>query len=196
MNWVFLDALPWEYDIATPSERPLGGSQSALCYLAVALARRGHEVAAVTGTSRTGTVQGVRCVPQEHFGHALIRPPNTIVVVLNGPAELGRELRKYVPSTLCVVLWVQHATNQPAVWGLRDPQLRAVWNRIVCVSDWQRTTYRVELGVSESQSEVLRNAVAPAFAGRWRTEASFYEANAGVPKLAYTSTPFRGLDHL
>ena len=42
MNWVFLDFIRWDYDVATPRERPLGGSQSALCYLAAALARRGH----------------------------------------------------------------------------------------------------------------------------------------------------------
>src|SRR5688572_33444330 len=34
MNWIFLDGIPWDYDIETPLVRPLGGSQSCLCYLA------------------------------------------------------------------------------------------------------------------------------------------------------------------
>src|SRR5436190_17314187 len=50
MNWIFLDSIEWDYDVATPMERPLGGSQSALCYLASALARRGHAVATLTAT--------------------------------------------------------------------------------------------------------------------------------------------------
>ena len=41
MNWVFLDFIRWDFDVATPLEKPLGGSQSALCYLATALASRG-----------------------------------------------------------------------------------------------------------------------------------------------------------
>lgn len=30
MNLVFLDTIPWDYDVATPFEQPLGGSLSAL----------------------------------------------------------------------------------------------------------------------------------------------------------------------
>ena len=40
----FFDTIGWDYDIETPYRQPLGGSQSALCYLAVALAATGHEV--------------------------------------------------------------------------------------------------------------------------------------------------------
>lgn len=42
---VFLDPIEWDYVIDTPRVRPLGGSQSALCYLAEELAKRGHAVA-------------------------------------------------------------------------------------------------------------------------------------------------------
>jgi hypothetical protein len=41
MNIAFVDWIGWDYDVSAPYERPLGGSQSALAYLAVALARRG-----------------------------------------------------------------------------------------------------------------------------------------------------------
>ena len=37
MNLTFLDTIAWDYDVATPMTRPLGGSQSVLCYLAVEL---------------------------------------------------------------------------------------------------------------------------------------------------------------
>ena len=42
MNIAFLDSIGWDYDVSTPYERPLGGSQSALAYLAAELARRGR----------------------------------------------------------------------------------------------------------------------------------------------------------
>ena len=42
MNIAFVDSIGWDYDVSTPYERPLGGSQSALAYLAVELARQGR----------------------------------------------------------------------------------------------------------------------------------------------------------
>ena len=60
MEIAFLDLLYWDYDVATPLERPLGGSQSGLCYLAVELARRGHRVTLCCSTSRPREIMGVR----------------------------------------------------------------------------------------------------------------------------------------
>ena len=75
MNWIFLDSIEWDYDVATPMERPLGGSQSALCYLASALARRGHAVATLTATKNPRVVNGIRClsntaIPEDLRGQA------------------------------------------------------------------------------------------------------------------------------
>lgn len=44
MRLTFVDPCRWDYDVDTPFERPLGGSQSALAYLTAALAGRGHDV--------------------------------------------------------------------------------------------------------------------------------------------------------
>jgi hypothetical protein len=41
---VFMDATAWPYDPDTPFQRPLGGSQSAACYLAPELVKLGHRV--------------------------------------------------------------------------------------------------------------------------------------------------------
>ena len=45
MDIVFIDSTSWAaYDPDTPFERPLGGTQSAVCYLAPELAKLGHRV--------------------------------------------------------------------------------------------------------------------------------------------------------
>ena len=49
MNIAFLDAVGWDYDVSTPYQRPLGGSQSALAYLTVELARRALEYSSRRG---------------------------------------------------------------------------------------------------------------------------------------------------
>ena len=58
MNIAFLDSIGWDYDVSTPFERPLGGSQSALAYLAVELVRRGARVTMYNETSRPRHVMG------------------------------------------------------------------------------------------------------------------------------------------
>src|SRR4029079_18678597 len=115
MNWILLDMIPWDYDVTTPLTRPLGGSQSALCYLAAALAKRGHAVTTLTGTSQPREVLGVRCRKFSEIPRELFTPPDTIAVVLNGPGEVGQQLRQHVRPGLQLVLWTQHAHDQPAM---------------------------------------------------------------------------------
>src|SRR6185369_9952714 len=98
MNWVFLDFSRWDYDMATPLVRPLGGSHSALCYLATALARGGERVTAVTGLKQSRDVNGVRCLSFDDLTTSVFAPNDTVVVVLNGPAEIVQQLHRDLPQ--------------------------------------------------------------------------------------------------
>jgi hypothetical protein len=40
-----------------------------------------------------------------------------------------------------LVLWTGHDINQPAVQKLRDGAERWLWDRVVCVSNWQAKRY-------------------------------------------------------
>ena len=57
----FLDTYTWDYNIETPYREPLGGTQSAICYLAEALAAQGNEVFLLNNTSESGMSRGVDC---------------------------------------------------------------------------------------------------------------------------------------
>lgn len=196
MHWIFFDPLPWDYDVAAPLTQPMGGSQSAMCYLATALARRGHQVMTVTGVASSREVNGVRCQSRRETPLEQFAAPGTITVVLNGPAELAVGLRRSLAQRPRLILWTQHAPNQPGVRGLADPAHRAAWDRIVCVSDWHRAVVHELLAVPREQSEVLRNAIAPSFEHLVADAGSIARAKSGALRLAYTSTPFRGLDVL
>src|SRR5437762_12835792 len=93
MRLVFLDPTGWNYDAGTPLERPLGGSQSALCYLAAALAARGNQITLLSGTKQPHVALGVQCLPLEQVPRTLFGPPCEAVVVLNGPADLCLRIR-------------------------------------------------------------------------------------------------------
>ncbi|TAF85606.1 MAG: hypothetical protein EAZ49_25965 [Oscillatoriales cyanobacterium] len=67
----FLDTYTWDYNIETPYREPLGGTQSAICYLAEALAALGNEVFLLNNTSEPGMWRGVDCrlrVADRFFG--------------------------------------------------------------------------------------------------------------------------------
>jgi glycosyltransferase involved in cell wall biosynthesis len=194
LKWVFCDPVPWDYDIATPLTRPLGGSQSAMCYLAAALARRGHSVATVTGAPSRRDIAGVACHSIHDIPPELWAAEDSITVLLNGPAEIGLKFRQKFPGIRRLVLWTQHASDQPAMQHLSDAL--ATWDRVVCVSDWQRNSFHQRLGIPLEKIDILRNAIAPAFENMFASAAVLGAAKESSLRLAYTSTPFRGLDVL
>ncbi len=193
MHVVVFDGIGWDYDVATPVERPLGGSQSALCYLAAEFARRGHRVTLLNGVGQPREVQGVRCLP---LSDAVLNAPCDAFIVLNGPAELALKLRGHLHPGALVVLWTQHAYDQPAMAALRSPVARAAWDVIACVSEWQRKTFVERFAVDPSRTWILRNAISPLFERLVASPAELVQAKPSHPLLAYTSTPFRGLNVL
>jgi glycosyltransferase involved in cell wall biosynthesis len=195
MNWVFLDFLRIDYDVATPAERPLGGSQSALAYLARALARRGQRVTTLTGTTRPREVDGIQCLRSDDIPAEVFAPLDTIVVVNCGPADVIQQVRPAIPERK-IILWTGHAHDQPAVQGLREASCIKMWDRVACVSQWQKSMFHQHLGVPLDKLEITRNAIAPSFERLFRDETDIIRAKAPALRLAYTSTPFRGLEIL
>lgn len=194
MRVCFIDFAPWDYDVSSPALRPLGGSQSAMCYLAIEMAKAGHDVTVVTGTIKPPRmVRGVAC-------HGLNPPRPPIpegdfdaVVVLNAPVR-GVGLREILPSSTRLVLWTQHTANQPAMRRLSQPEVRDAWDGIVCVSHWQKQDVLSRFDIGDDRISVIRNAIAPSFENLFASHADLVAAKSSdVLRIAYTSTPFRGL---
>lgn len=191
----FLDRLPWDYRVDTPWHRPLGGSQSALCYLASALAALGHEVRLATMTRSPARIDGVDCVNAADGGLGLFEGAE-VAVVLNDPdPEIARGLRARIGPEGLLVLWTQHDVDQPAMASYAAPETRALFDRVVFVSDWQRQAYRRSFGPGPADI-VLGNAISPSVGAVFGEDESLAAAKPGPPTLIYTSTPFRGLDVL
>jgi glycosyltransferase involved in cell wall biosynthesis len=193
----FYDHIDWDYDVSTPLLRPLGGSQSALCYVAVELARRGHSVVLFNRGRAQRVISGVECVFNDD------RPPGDyfrenqfdVVVVLNGPAVMS-SLRFDLPARTMLALWTQHAFDQPWMAPLARRNIRKNWDRIICVSDWHRQTMTEAFRLEPERVEVQRNAIGPSFERLFIDRVELAAAKKGEVRLAYSSTPGRGLDLL
>lgn len=189
MKLAFLDPVGWDYTPFSPLEKPMGGSQSALCYLTPELAALGHEVTLLNNVSRPGLYAGVHCP-----GHA--QPLNAdylnqfdAVVGIN--SAMGARLRQRGVTTR-LILWSQQATDQKDMQELQQPEERQAWSAFFLVSDWQALRYATDFGVPQDRIAVLRNAAAPVFQTLERPAEPFFRTGK-PPVLVYTSTPFRGL---
>ena len=195
MNLVFYDRIKWDFDAESPFLRPLGGSQSALCYLALALAQRSHAVVMYTGTSRPRSFRGVQCNSHTALTRHTLANCDAFVV-LNGPAEVCIPLRPHLSPNCRLILWTGHAADQPAMAGLKRPEIRAGWDAIVCVSQWHANQMTSHFDLDPTRVKILRNAIGPAFENLFDDPSQIESAKLSPPKLAYNSTPYRGLDLL
>jgi glycosyltransferase involved in cell wall biosynthesis len=188
----FLEPTGWQYTVDTPLERPFGGSQSALCYLAVELRVLGHDVTIFNGIETPSESRGVALRNLGEAARPGILDRFDCVIVVN--RSIGHMLRRDQHVSVPLILWTQQADDQPGISDLRDANEMKAWTGFAFVSDWQRERYGKTFGVPGDKARVLRNAVSPAFAGSGDDVPWF--AAGRPPILFYSSTPFRGLDVL
>ena len=86
------------------------------------------------------------------------------------------------------ILWFQDTSKDPEVQFLKEKSHRDKFERFVFPSDWSLEKYNIDLGVEYEKSVVLKNAIVPI--------PVHTKPKDGPIRLAYTSTPHRGLDVL
>ena len=159
----FFDPINWDYVIDTPRSRPLGGSQSGLCYLAEELVKLGHEVTLFNQTKTPVRSRGVNCFNFAQIQQAEYAYFDAIIILNVGSQDLARHIRSGTQGRTRIILWCQHNPDQPAVKGLTDPSAHDAWDAFVHVSDWQAEEYRRVFGVKPERMKIIGNAISPVF---------------------------------
>jgi glycosyltransferase involved in cell wall biosynthesis len=195
MRIAFVDFVPWDYTPLTPDVAPLGGTQSAVCYLARQLAADGFDVSLLNAAARPGLFAGVSVVPLATVEAERVLAHCQVAVLISTGQAVGK-VKALLPPGAPLVLWTQHAADQPAMRPLAEPEVSGLVDRFVFVSQWQQAGYLQGFGLARERCQVLRNAVGPAFAGLFADGRAALAAKGHPPRLAYTSTPFRGLETL
>ena len=179
------------FNVKTPLKQPLGGMASSTCYLATALAARGHDVSLVSDLP-AGTqpeIMGVK--------HLSIKPVWTdavgffqkgdydVVIAVNYP-DIAPYVKKAHAKTVNIA-WLHIFPDQPALKPLQDMQR---WlDATVCVSATLRDTFRLSI-----QNVTIENAIAPCFENMFSSAEELLAAKKN--RAVYASMPFRGLDVL
>lgn len=195
MRLLFVDRSQLDYHVETPRYQPLGGTESAICYLCIELAALGHEVYLLNNGSTPGVFSGVHCERLgDHDDYALFGRVDRIVCVKEG--SFGKILRSRLEKPPSLLLWLQHADNEAAVGGLQDATNRDAYDAFVFVSQWQQNRFVERFSIDPGRSAIMGNAVAPCFEGLLEPSSPILAHKSAPPVLAYTSTPFRGLELL
>jgi len=192
----FADFSSLDFHAQSVDSQPLGGTQSAACYLARILARRGHEIFLFTHTSTPGSFAGVKSLSWHSTPLSALRPLQFDVFVCLLAATRGALLRSALGPDTRLVLWTGHSFDQADVQDLHQAGERQAYDDFVLVSEWQRDGFLRRFRLDPARTHILRNAVAPAFENLFPDDAPILSAKGRPPVIAYTSTPFRGLDLL
>ena len=136
-----MDATAWPYDPETPFQRPLGGSQSAACYLAPELVKLGHRVTLANRADEPRVVRGVRCQPIRGMEDGILRNADCVVHLSDFVDSYLAELKAQCHPDARQILWTGHAHDRAAVAGLAQSEIQSLIDGFAMVSEWQAACY-------------------------------------------------------
>ena len=192
MKILFLNFAGLRFNVATPDNEPLGGTESSVCYLARQLAINGHDVTLIARLPENspGAIMGIR-----HFPVVTIKDQNffttekfDVLVTCNTPI-VAPHLRQMSPHSFNLT-WVHMAPDQQAVQELGDRDVLRSMDGIIYVSEWQKTETEKKFGINK-ESCVIGNGLTPAFENMFASSQELLKIKEN--RAAYTSTPYRGL---
>jgi tetratricopeptide (TPR) repeat protein/glycosyltransferase involved in cell wall biosynthesis len=194
-TFAFYQPYSLDYDGTTPRERGLGGTESAVVYLAESLARRGHRCIVFNGCSQEREVAGVEYARWESMPIRCVADRPDVLVAVRSWDTIGR-----VRLAPLQIFWTGDAFDQPFVQTLSDRDARQEIDFFMLQSDWQAATFQTHHAVPAAQTiKTTLGAAASACPERRRRASPAARPSVGASRprrLAYVSTPFRGLDVL
>lgn len=174
------------YNGITPYHNPLGGSQSAAVYMSRGLAELGHTVTYFNNT--LGEPREYKGVDYRHISTMTLdsreMPDVDVFIGIRDP----RVLLHWEGGGLKLVR-MQDDFDQPMVQQFLMPRCRRACDHIIAVSEWQVNRFRKVSGWPKGRISVIPN-------GFWQGSFSEEFPEKVGNRLAYCSTPFRGLARL
>ncbi|HUY68144.1 MAG TPA: glycosyltransferase family 4 protein [Alphaproteobacteria bacterium] len=190
MKLLFVNPSSLSFEVTTPENAPLGGSESCVCYLARQLANNGHDVtlAARLPEGTPEKVMGVRHRPIAAVrDRGFFDSENFDAIVLNNAAVAAPLMREISPASR-IALWNHVLADQPSLQCL--PQALPALDAVIFVSVWQQKQTEAAFG-AVGRAFVIGNGLTPAFETMFASPADLLAAKKN--RAVYTSTPFRGL---
>ena len=172
------------FDGNSMNERPIGGMETSIIYMAREIARLGWDVTVFNHCERPGLYDGVAYLPVEKINAYKERHETDVFISVRylDPflADLNSKLK---------ILWTGDACDQPFLKELGNPKVINNIHRFFVKSKWQARTTASTFNIPMEKFFVAKNGV---------NIENFMDQGIERQraKLIYASTPFRGLDVL
>lgn len=191
-----------EFDVLTPFQTVIADAQAATCYLAIELAKIGHNITIFSRNSNNTNAFGVRCRAIKVDGEALnldkaiTEMDYDAFIIINNSPELIVNLKTALPIKTAMYLWTEFAASHPANKLLEDKTVIDALDGIICVSDWQRSGFLRYFNIPREKISVKYYAITPCFEDLFIDAKEFNAVKTKEPQLAYIANPLTGLEIL
>ena len=160
---------------------PLGGSETSLFFLAKGLSETGTNVTLVNNTPETESVNGNYTILSRRLVKQI--DTNEFDVILFSRVEpfktQGKTLNLY---------YTGDAYDQPLMRWVLDKQKLTLVDKILCVSEWQMSTFNKYLNIPMNKMSVLGNCI--------DTESYLGNAKRNKNRYIFASVPYKGLEFI
>ncbi len=189
MHLAFID-IACAYDAARPdSEEPLGGTNSAVCFLARELAQAGIACTLFNKIEEPRAAHGVQALPLQALIDERENQAYSAFVFCGRWVEwLVEMVAEKAKAPL--VAWMHESAFGPKLTPPMD-----AFHGVAFVSEWQRRINAAALR-PHWRHEVIRNAMNPVFAGLYAPGEPVRAAKAQPPVLLYAGATPRGAFHV
>lgn len=187
MHLAFVD-LAYDYTADRPdAPAPLGGTTSAVCFLARALRDAGHEATLFNKVWQAATAHGIRSLPLEQLTAERANSAYDAFIFCGRWTEW---LVQHVAegARVPLIAWMHESQFKPPLMPAL-PEFAGV----VFVSDWQHRVNQAALLPAQSAA-VIHNAMNPLAASMFAPDASITAAKQ--PVAVYAGSTPRGVLHL
>ena len=172
------------FDGNTINERPLGGMETSIIYMARELARLGWDVKVFNHCERPGNYEGVEYVPVDKINEYKSTHETDVFISVRylDPflSDLNSKLR---------IFWTGDAFDQPVLQDLQNKAVVDNVDRVFAKSRWHAQTLADFFNITHDKFFVTRNGI-----NIENFTDNGLERKKG--KIVYSSTPYRGLDVL
>jgi glycosyltransferase involved in cell wall biosynthesis len=183
----------WDYTLDTPYNKPLGGTQSAICYFLEEMKLNKHDVYLFNKIPNETEVRGVKHIPACTYLNYINNNKLSfdLIIVSCLPHDLFQIKNTLNNISTLYCLWTGHDVDQVASKILKDIKAKDMIDLFIFVSDWQRQRYVQTYELEYNKTMIMRNGIGKPF-----EKYLDLPINKIKNSMTYCSIPWRGLDLL
>lgn len=188
------------FHILSIVEQPVSDATTATTFLAIELAKLGHDVTVFSDNAGADHALGVRCCNISirdrtlKLDSSILETDFDALIFKNDSPDFVISLKKSLPYKPKIYLWTSFDYNQPINNSLYNAEVVAELDGIICVSEWQRKRLRSKLQINGDKLFVQRYAISPAFENLFSNAKGYMGAKTKSPSIAYTARQLDGLE--